>query len=1094
MDGLSPVSSKSISNKSDSYSTVNSASNPEELTSSQLQQMPAPRSVDTVLWNLYTPEERRQLLRDTKEIASKTVDSDTGISPERQKQIDNWLDGNVNAETRLFGIGVDSDGGEKVSAALNGDSELGELSAHEQRYLITASAKAWQQTGNQENIREATENLQSSETRRIVAEVYADPTAQIERIYAGGKKIMTSPEGAAARHEMLKLAVNLDAAAVVETFSGVEGGLGRTIAQVSGHEGQQLRQKLLNVVTSSQVDATSDGVSKMVTAIFLKSNEADFYSASYRKSMSGALAHIMVNRDGVSGQKLQTQISQLQTRYDSILSTSGGRDLLANDKVMPQLRGWAMAEIANNPSLNAASLKDGWESQAISSAYAQPVIDQYQARGVEPQNLGGEALRNTIGQALGITPDRLPSKNESVADQQARLEAGLNHKYYGENKRINTLAATITRVGGDNARVTIMPVSVTSNEFGAATFNVFKVEGLDGKTYYIEDVAPERAYPNLESWKADSKLPPGKMTYVADMAWPSDKSRAQLVTESTAAVTDTLGEWVREVGDDVALGAGIVAGAAIIIGTGGTAAIVVAGVAGAYTTARAGEQLYEDYSYGVDITNLSNPEVRANWIDLAAGTLSFGSMGLAKAATLARGARVSTTLSGSAAGLQIAANTADAAAATNQAVDLAANWDQLSNSQRAMGLLNIAFWGGMTAASTRAGGGTLADSYSFTRLRNNIEFGSPYPVAQNAVMQPGEMRVVYDTGPDGRASNIRIEHGGSTPNPEMLSLHSRAARIMDASGNMFDRIKAQFGADSQPEIIGSAAWEAKIESQKIESEAKSIVTDLNNPALSTSEKAQLETRLEELEVAADVQLARTAEIDQPGNGWVASPSRGSEQAKALGWPDAPEGYTWVAGANEPHLRRLDAEGGRLYFDRTTQTFSETAVTPAMQRVGHGVNDVQWRQDSQGRTVEVTAVLREYHTHAGRSVDELAAQQRSRTQGVEGDHAGHVIGHRFVLDEGLKNMFPQDGNFNTSAYKTMENELADWIAAGGEVRISVELNGYQGGRPDEVVVNYSVINPETGSLVHKERVTFENAVGQTYNRLSNEEIMSRMGHN
>ncbi|MEJ2612732.1 MAG: hypothetical protein P8179_22405 [Candidatus Thiodiazotropha sp.] len=59
---------------------------------------------------------------------------------------------------------------------------------------------------------------------------------------------------------------------------------------------------------------------------------------------------------------------------------------------------------------------------------------------------------------------------------------------------------------------------------------------------------------------------------------------------------------------------------------------------------------------------------------------------------------------------------------------------------------------------------------------------------------------------------------------------------------------------------------------------------------------------------------------------------------------------------------------------------------------------------------------------------------------------------------------------------------------------IYLKDFQGGRPDEVVVKYSVLNLETGSVVHKERVTFENAAGQAFDRLSNEDIMTRMGRN
>src|SRR5690606_25832391 len=127
-------------------------------------------------------------------------------------------------------------------------------------------------------------------------------------------------------------------------------------------------------------------------------------------------------------------------------------------------------------------------------------------------------------------------------------------------------------------------------------------------------------------------------------------------------------------------------------GTGGMAAVVGAGAAGLYTTARAGEELYDAHAHGVDLSDLSNDEVRAHWLDVAAGTLSFGAIGAAKWAVSAGATGTSAVATRSVAGLQIAANTADAAAATNQAHDLASNWKDLSNADRAMGMLNVAFW------------------------------------------------------------------------------------------------------------------------------------------------------------------------------------------------------------------------------------------------------------------------------------------------------------------------------------------------------------------------------------------------------------------
>ena len=1011
------------------------------------------------------------------------------VSPGREREIDNWVQNNANAEYEVLGVGVDDDGGERVSKALNGDSSLGVLTPSEQRYLIDAASTEWRQTGNTENIREAAENLNDASTRQIVAEAYAAPSAENERHFAEGGTILSSPEAQSARYEMLKSAIGLDPAAVVRTYEGVEGALGRTAANMDG----QLRHQLLETVASGSVDPTSDGVSKMVTAVFLKSESMDFLNPQYRETMSGALAQIMVDREG--GTNVQQSVDTLAGRYDDILASPGGRSLLTNDKVVPELRGWAMAEIASNPSWDAQALRGGWDSEVVSSTYANSVVDRYQARGVEPQTLGDEALRNTIGQALGIAPDRLPGANETAEQAQSRLEAGMDHKYYNANPRIDAIAEKIEQLGGEQARVSLMPVTVTSDEFGAATFNVFKVEGTDGKTYFVEDVDPTRHYEGFDDWKSNSRLPPGQMTYVDGMEWGSANSCPVLKTEATPQVTDTFGEWAREIGDKVALGAGIVAGAALVIGTGGTGAIIVAGAAGAYTTARAGENLYDAHTHGVDITDLSNAEVRANWLDVAAGTLSFGAMGAAKFATLARETQAATGLSRGVAGLQLAANTADAAAATNQAHDLATNWDQMSNSERAMGLLNIAFWGGMTAAGTRASGAEMADAYSFNRLSNHMEFGAPYPVHQNANLSDGQMRVAYDVGADGRASNIRIEHGGATADANMLALHSRAARQMEASGGLLDRIQGHLNGRETAEV-GSVAWEARHELNKIGAEARSISQELANPDLTPAERGRLELRLEELETATANEANRLTQVEAMGDGWVASPSSGAQQARELNWPEAPKGYVWVADSPHPHLRRESAsESPKLYYDVATGKFTEDASTPQMQRVGHGDNQFEWKTNDQGQTVVATATLREYYTHAERSPEELAAQDQSRARGTEDDHAGHIIGHRFVLDQGLQNMFPQNGNFNTSAYKTLENELADWIDAGCTVEINVRLDQYQNGRPEKIGVYYQVTNPETGQVVYEKQTRFANEAGQNFERVDRsamDEILAANG--
>jgi hypothetical protein len=153
----------------------------------------------------------------------------------------------------------------------------------------------------------------------------------------------------------------------------------------------------------------------------------------------------------------------------------------------------------------------------------------------------------------------------------------------------------------------------------------------------------------------------------------------------------------------------------------------------------------------------------------------------------------------------------------------------------------------------------------------------------------------------------------------------------------------------------------------------------------------------------------------------------------------------------------------------------------------GENTVTWTNDSQGRPVHADADLSEVFDNIDRSPAETQAQSESADRGIEGDQGGHLIGHRFVKDQGLKNLFPQNGNFNVSAYKTLENEWADWIDNGKDVHISVDLTPVNQDRPDEVRVSYQVTDPADGRVVYDQRVTFRNEAGQHYQRVPNADM-------
>ncbi|UIJ46496.1 DNA/RNA non-specific endonuclease [Sphingomonas cannabina] len=158
----------------------------------------------------------------------------------------------------------------------------------------------------------------------------------------------------------------------------------------------------------------------------------------------------------------------------------------------------------------------------------------------------------------------------------------------------------------------------------------------------------------------------------------------------------------------------------------------------------------------------------------------------------------------------------------------------------------------------------------------------------------------------------------------------------------------------------------------------------------------------------------------------------------------------------------------------------------------GRNEVTWTIDANGRPTSASATLSEVQpTGTKRSSDELSAQDRVRERGLDDDDAGHIIGHRFMPDQGERNMFPQNFNFNRSAYKTMENEWAAWIEAGATVKVNVALKGGTADRPAQVGVVYEVFN-EAGKRVFKNSELFDNAAGQTFDRVSTADIRKMLG--
>ena len=148
----------------------------------------------------------------------------------------------------------------------------------------------------------------------------------------------------------------------------------------------------------------------------------------------------------------------------------------------------------------------------------------------------------------------------------------------------------------------------------------------------------------------------------------------------------------------------------------------------------------------------------------------------------------------------------------------------------------------------------------------------------------------------------------------------------------------------------------------------------------------------------------------------------------------------------------------------------------------GVNKATWyHKPGSGELKKVKASLKRTHK-VKRSSAETTAQGKVGKAGSVGDEGGHAVGHRFMGDQGIKNLFSQSGRFNKSAWKKLENEWADWIKKGYHVDLEINFTKFSGKRPGRITVKYKVTNPGTKVSKSFKPVPFDNIPTAIYNRI------------
>lgn len=165
-----------------------------------------------------------------------------------------------------------------------------------------------------------------------------------------------------------------------------------------------------------------------------------------------------------------------------------------------------------------------------------------------------------------------------------------------------------------------------------------------------------------------------------------------------------------------------------------------------------------------------------------------------------------------------------------------------------------------------------------------------------------------------------------------------------------------------------------------------------------------------------------------------------------------------------HFTSEQVEGRKVYYDDNGKKYrvGDNLETNAK----FEVNGYQYETDDQGRTISAEGTLRLRDPEYKRNMDSMDAVGKGDQQ--DGDHKGHLIGHRFEGSGGIENLVPMNGKLNQGDYAKLETTLADAVEEGAEVRLKVEPV-YEGNsnRPSEFRISYS-IDGEKDVIVFKNR--------------------------
>lgn len=198
----------------------------------------------------------------------------------------------------------------------------------------------------------------------------------------------------------------------------------------------------------------------------------------------------------------------------------------------------------------------------------------------------------------------------------------------------------------------------------------------------------------------------------------------------------------------------------------------------------------------------------------------------------------------------------------------------------------------------------------------------------------------------------------------------------------------------------------------------------------------------------------------------------------------PNGGSFVKEFNQKDLEAKygkpeENHAGILRDDTNRDVKSGATAGSKSKKLQRGKNDSDITYDPKtGRPINAKGTLREDFGSSKRGDNATAVGKLGNT----GDQGGHLVGHRFMGDTPDEGIAPQAGNLNQGAWKTMENEWADWIKNGYEIDYNIDVKPPGAVRPDAFDVRYTVRDPKTGEIKYTKNNRFRNVAGQKFSRV------------